>query len=209
MEIIHFLIIIACGAFFSESFVLEKSEPQCYSRFDYEYKVIQNLVTLKTTEQELRNMIAELQSTVKDLQTKVKDPVMVGFSVHLRNRVTTGGLRPTIKFEHVVTNVGNGYDVNTGIFTAPVPGLYFFSAELASPSNARFYLMFNGTVVTYLFTIGANTKWESSSESITLKLELGDKVWVNGLGTIEGYEPHNCQPTCYHSSFAGFLIQSE
>ena len=36
----------------AEARVLEYDEPQCYSRFDYEYKVLQHLVSLKEAEQE-------------------------------------------------------------------------------------------------------------------------------------------------------------
>ena len=51
----------------------ENGEPgQCYSRFDYEYKVLQHLVTLKEAEKELRATTFELQNTVKALEEKVK-----------------------------------------------------------------------------------------------------------------------------------------
>ena len=52
--------------------ILEAEEPQCYSRFDYEYKVLQHLVSLKEAEKELRDVTDELQSKVKDLEEKVK-----------------------------------------------------------------------------------------------------------------------------------------
>ena len=51
---------------------LEIDEPQCYSRFDYEYRVLQNLVSLKEAEKELRDVTDKLQNKVKDLEGKVK-----------------------------------------------------------------------------------------------------------------------------------------
>ena len=72
MEISCLLFVVLCGISVSEGHVLEPSEPQCYSRFDYEYKVLQNLISLKTAEQELRQMTTELQNIVRDLQDRVK-----------------------------------------------------------------------------------------------------------------------------------------
>ena len=131
------------------------------------------------------------------------DHVVVAFSVQLKNRVDNDGQRSIVRFEHVLTNIGNGYDVNTGIFIAPVSGLYSFAAELASPAPGGFYIILNDTNVAYLFVTGG--KWESCSETVTLKLDVGDKVWILGRGRAEGYAGHNCgDTTCYHSSFTGF-----
>jgi hypothetical protein len=33
----------------------------------------------------------------------------------------------TIIFDHVITNIGGGYDKATGVFTVPTPGLYVMS----------------------------------------------------------------------------------
>ena len=46
----------------------EPEEPRCYSRFDYDYKVVQHLVTLKEAETELRETIAKLQERVSHLE---------------------------------------------------------------------------------------------------------------------------------------------
>ena len=58
----------------------EPEEPQCYSRFDYDYKVIHHLVTLKEAETELRETITQLQERVSHLEktiaTEVKGKTM-------------------------------------------------------------------------------------------------------------------------------------
>ena len=60
-----------------EGNIMEGREPQCYSRFDYEYKVLQNLVSLKRAEEELRQTIAEVQTTVREIQRNIKGKICV------------------------------------------------------------------------------------------------------------------------------------
>ena len=61
----------------------ELEEPHCYSRFDYDYKVIHHLVTLKEAETELRETITQLQERVSHLEktatTEVKGKTMERF----------------------------------------------------------------------------------------------------------------------------------
>ncbi|XP_060600013.1 uncharacterized protein LOC132753552 [Ruditapes philippinarum] len=51
----------------------------------------------------------------------------VAFTAYLDHPL--GGLNPwtTIKFNRIITNHGNGYNTFTGIFTAPVSGIYYIT----------------------------------------------------------------------------------
>ena len=138
------------------------------------------------------------------------DPLAVGFSAHLKNRLVSK--EPSIiRFNHVLANTGNGYDVHTGIFVATVAGLYSFTIDISSAVSSRAYIMFNGMYVGYCFITGVGGKWESCSQTVALQLNIGDKVWAAGIGQIEGYEEYKCKnrgDQCYHSTFTGFKVQS-
>ena len=51
----------------------------------------------------------------------------VAFFVTLEKPITTGKPGAPLLFDTLVTNVGTGYDVITGKFTAPVTGVYLFT----------------------------------------------------------------------------------
>lgn len=134
---------------------------------------------------------------------------IVAFSTLLRDNhgVVSEGFN--IKFDDVLVNSGNGYDVSTGIFTAPISGAYHFSMSMASPTIAHFFLMKNGQNVEYTFTGNDNT-WESTSQSAVMELLQGDHVWVEADGPIHGYQayirPGHPDHRYLHTGFMGFLI---
>ena len=136
------------------------------------------------------------------------DPLAVGFSAHLKNRFVSK--EPSIiRFNHVLANTGNGYDVHTGIFVATVAGLYSFTIDIASAISSRAFIMSNGMYVGYCFVTGIGGKWESCTQTVALLLNIGDKVWVTGYGQVEGFEEFGCGGhKYYHSTFTGFKVQS-
>ena len=135
----------------------------------------------------------------------------VVFSVELTNTIPELKHPTTVDFDHITTNEGDGYYPRTGIFTAPKAGYYSFSASLISYHSSRFFIMMNGQSVEYLASTGG---WTADAATVNLKLAKGDKVWIEGIGEINGFSP-NCSYTrrfgyrykCYHSSFSGFLIK--
>ena len=47
------------------------SEPKCYSRFDYDLKMVENIGSLKAAEADLRDTVATLQRTVNTLRKSI------------------------------------------------------------------------------------------------------------------------------------------
>ena len=107
----------------------------------------------------------------------------------------------------VTENVGAGYDSHTGIFRAPVPGLYFFSVTVASTEkskNAHPVLFKNGVEIGRTFA-GSNASDcpECGSFSRLTYLNKGDQVYVKEI-EAKGYIA-NVYGNGF-TSFAGGLV---
>lgn len=106
-------------------------------------------------------------------------------------------------FPVVITNLGNGYDRNDGVFTAPTAGTYVFFVNIISYSTKAVsvkIILNGGSKVASLAESGSSNPYNSGSNLAVLTLQKADRVWVNhnyGVGYYGNY------PT---TSFSGFLI---
>ncbi|XP_046456495.1 uncharacterized protein LOC124203731 [Daphnia pulex] len=123
-----------------------------------------------------------------------------------------------IPFELARVNEGNAMNLTSGKFTAPRPGIYFFSftgvAQLDSSSSyVDFYsrLFLNGNV------IGSSEVYENNGPvyqdspfilQSTLNLETGDQVWVT-FSYSGGSSSYLYDSSYHYTHFTGFLLEEE
>lgn len=83
-----------------------------------------------------------------------------------------------VMFDGVCTNVGNGYEPSTVIFTTLYPGLYHLTAVVISSSGSTlgWYLGQNGLKMTNSYLSGDSHK--TGSFVVVLNLQMGDKVYI-------------------------------
>jgi hypothetical protein len=121
-----------------------------------------------------------------------------------------------LPFELAVVNEGNAMNLTSGKFTAPRPGIYFFSftgvAHLRSSSQSwvKFYsdLNLNGN------QIGSSKVYEGKGPGVdqsspltfqsTLNLKKGDQLWV----TI-WYDHSSSYLQGHFTHFTGFMLEEE
>jgi hypothetical protein len=116
-----------------------------------------------------------------------------------------------------VVNDGNAMDLTSGIFTAPRPGIYFFSfagtAYLESSSSyAWFYsfLYMNGYRMGTSFVDeekGPVNQFSPLTLQSTLNLKKGDQLWVQIAysGTSSYLEDSSSR----YTHFTGFMLEEE
>ncbi|XP_052788681.1 uncharacterized protein LOC128223440 [Mya arenaria] len=241
-----------------ESTVCDINEPRCYSRFDYEEKMLEKMVRteiknqelltkLEVLEKRLTHVETEVDNTVKEIQglekkhetekeetakevqdlEKAYDSLQtelekfenttksdfdrqekslevhdqrldamfrnitesmhqspVAFFATLSTSFTTSTFSQTLVFEKVVTDVGGGYNPGTGVFTAPVDGLYVFSTSVmvdlsTSTTDAKIRINKNGSKVVYLYFNDSDGNFETVSGTVILSMQVGDTVNVD------------------------------
>ncbi|XP_037614187.1 complement C1q-like protein 4 [Sebastes umbrosus] len=106
-------------------------------------------------------------------------------------------------FKRVFSNTGNGYDQNTGIFTAPVNGLYFFSFSTYGYNTHVMgaILMKDGVRQISTYDNPSADGSDSSSNAVVLQLAAGDKVYMELWDNGRVFDNLNGQTT-----FSGFLV---
>ncbi len=124
-----------------------------------------------------------------------------------------------IPFELARVNEGNAMDLTTGIFTAPQPGIYFFSftgvGRLYSSSSYAWFdssLFLNGNLIGSSYVRENNTPVNQSSPvtlQMTLNLKTGDQVWVQIFysGTSSYILVFGSNSRYTH--FTGFMLEEE
>ncbi|XP_035392232.1 cerebellin-2-like isoform X2 [Electrophorus electricus] len=148
--------------------------------------IIGELRKIKIIEDKMKKM----ESEIKDLKFSNTEQPKVAFSATLADTDFFAVMGPyqkdtTLVFENVLTNIGNAYDSQTGIFTAPKRGVYYFSYVTLCPKSMRqgtsVSLLKNGVPVVSAsaqFDIPKLEIDQSSGNSASLLLEKGDLVYL-------------------------------
>ena len=116
----------------------------------------------------------------------------------------TLGKQQAVKYNQVVTNIGNGYDSRDGHFTAPVAGLYSFSLTGMGYATSLLYLniMKNNQFLAQIYTTNGDA--DSASVTIHTHLNVDDHVWIeNGSGAGAHLHPGP------YNTFSGILEKIE
>uniref|UniRef100_A0A671XN66 Complement C1q-like protein 2 n=1 Tax=Sparus aurata TaxID=8175 RepID=A0A671XN66_SPAAU len=161
---------------------------------------------LNKENQDLRTRLNATEEEIDKLkQSSAKDAPQIAFSACLSNsgEIYSGpSTDKTLVFKRIFVNTG-GYDQDTGVFTAPVNGLYYFTFSTYGYNThiAGAILMKNGVRQISTFDYTSDDSSDIGSNSAVLQLAAGDKVhmelWDNG----RVYDNWNG-----HTTFSGFLV---
>ncbi|XP_052087391.1 cerebellin-2-like [Mytilus californianus] len=105
----------------------------------------------------------------------------VGFQVFNSKNLQNISNGAVVVYDTVTTNLGGGYDKSTGVFTAPVVGLYYFTWTVLAYVGKSFYtqLKLNDVVVAKNHAgAGGISAHMPSSQSAVLQMKKNDKASI-------------------------------
>ncbi|PVD38877.1 hypothetical protein C0Q70_01502 [Pomacea canaliculata] len=167
-------------------------------------RVIQSLQASLTA---LESKVQSQQSAINSLQVRENhESNAVAFSVRFQSDDESNGVllgqHQTLTFNDVITNIGNGYDSATGIFTAPVAGVYiFFLRVMSTNSHGSIDVVIDkqGAPLDLIFAEGQTDPYDQGSGQVTTHLAVGEKVWARQQSgeAVRGR---------WYTSFTGLLL---
>ena len=107
-------------------------------------------------------------------------------------------------------NLGENYDVTTGIYTAPINGIYSFSINMTGRSDDTFGFSLRAEGAAGAFTMNTDLDghgFASTGLSVPLHLTAGQEVWVSPYQVEEGI--WGAETTIMESWFGGYLISAD
>ncbi|XP_038066248.1 collagen alpha-1(X) chain-like [Patiria miniata] len=131
-------------------------------------------------------------------------PSVFAFSAY-RTTGLTGSEGDVIIFDNIMTNVGDGYDSQSGVFTCSVPGVYSFTISVNNNANRAYVRLVKNVELIFSLYNSQTGAFHQSSNSAAVSLATGDRVWLQfGDDSNRGIYSNNNR-YCY---FTGFLIHA-
>ncbi|KAJ3607928.1 hypothetical protein NHX12_024979 [Muraenolepis orangiensis] len=110
-----------------------------------------------------------------------------------------------LRFDDVVTNIGDHFEGATGKFTCKVPGTYFFIYNVlmrgGDGTSMWADLIKNGLVRASAIAQDQDQSYDYASNSAILHLDAGDEVFIK----LDGGKAHGGNSNKY-STFSGFIL---
>ncbi|CAB1424006.1 unnamed protein product [Pleuronectes platessa] len=109
-----------------------------------------------------------------------------------------------IKFDRTLYNGQNAYSPATGMFTAPLSGVYYFAYHMHVKGTSLWVALYKNNVpATYTYDEYKKGYMDQASGSAVLELKESDQVWIQ----MPSDQANGLYSTEYiHSSFSGFLL---
>jgi len=147
----------------------------------------------------IRLVVQELVGTV-EVKTKT-----VHFYVQRNSDFDDNAVIP---FDVAPVNEGDAFDLSSGIFTVPVPGIYHFDFSALKSYTATYlgiYLQVNGVEVGGAGTQQSNTgSYNVISLSASLRLAAGDRVNLYNV-----YSGVLVDTSDHYTHFSGWLVEED
>ncbi|XP_017159136.1 complement C1q-like protein 2, partial [Poecilia reticulata] len=147
--------------------------------------------------------LRDTQKELEVLKSQVQgNKVAFGASISVGGNIGPFNTHIILVYKKVYMNTGS-FNPGTGIFTAPVKGVYYFSfsGHNISSKPMGLQLMKNGEQMVTVYNHPAGNRHETATNGMTLQLEVGDQVYMRLCENTWIFDNSND-----HSTFIGHLL---
>ncbi|KAM3590303.1 uncharacterized protein V6R79_007172 [Siganus canaliculatus] len=163
-------------------------------------------VTLEDSKTRLKDSETRLKDSenqIRELKDKEHTPVVFTAAAGGDTVIGPFTSHTTLVSSVVKTNIGNAYNPATGIFTAPVAGIYYFTFfyNAGGSDIVSLELMKNNEIIVSIHEYKSSADSDDSGGNAAfMQLQQGDQVFVrlNANSHVWG--------NGYFSTFSGFLV---
>ncbi|XP_031616199.2 complement C1q-like protein 3 [Oreochromis aureus] len=158
---------------------------------DTEMSLKETITQLKNTESRLKdsetklnhtaNRLKESENHIVELQHKERTKIIFSATLGRSGHIGPFNTDTILVYKGVITNIGNAYSPVTGVFTAPIAGVYYFTifCHARGGRSQRLYLYKNNEVMVMTNDLStADTETDNGGNAVFLQLQEGDKVYV-------------------------------
>ncbi|XP_051256976.1 complement C1q tumor necrosis factor-related protein 3-like [Dicentrarchus labrax] len=174
-------------------------------------KVIETRLTdsesrLKDSETRLKDgeiRLKESENQILELKKKEKNMVVFSAAAEGSGHIGPFNTDTTLVFKAVKTNIGNAYSPSTGIFAAPVPGIYYFTFFYHAAGSQEVFLTLmknNEDVVRTADHRTSHDGADNGGNAVFLQLKQGDQVYLRLRANAHVWGMQ------YLTTFSGFLV---
>uniref|UniRef100_A0A3Q2CVP6 C1q domain-containing protein n=1 Tax=Cyprinodon variegatus TaxID=28743 RepID=A0A3Q2CVP6_CYPVA len=166
-------------------------------------ELIEEFGAMKAKQEAMETSLKETENQVLELKNKGR---AVAFSAAAGGRGTIGPYTTdtTMIYNTVITNVGNAYNQQTGIFVAPFAGMYYFTFfyHAGGQDSSGLVLVKNNQYIISTTDHSSSDSADNGGNAAFLQLQQGDQV------SIRLYANCHVWGSNYRTSFSGVLLYS-
>ncbi|XP_071029180.1 cerebellin 17 [Oncorhynchus clarkii lewisi] len=161
---------------------------------------------LKTENSVMGSRLMSSEGQLEALKTENAERPKVAFSTSLGKTGHQGPFNTatTVVYKNIFTNTGEHYNQATGIFTAPVRGVYYFSftmGDFLQSTVMGLSLFKNEQLIIHSGEVGDHQQFRNASNAVILQLEVGDVVFMQLPANYRIYDDSN-----HRNTFIGILL---